>query len=69
MDVRITLECIVGKQGGMLWSGFIWLSTGLVSDQLLWTRWWTFFGLHKRRGTSWPVEWLSASQGLCSVEL
>jgi hypothetical protein len=28
VDGKIILECIIGKQGGKVWSGFIWLMTG-----------------------------------------
>jgi len=28
VDGEITLEWILGKYGGMVWNGFIWLRTG-----------------------------------------
>jgi hypothetical protein len=50
-----------------VWTGFIWLRFR-SSGGLLWIRWWTFW-LYKRRGISWPAEWLPVSQGLCFMEL
>jgi len=41
---RIILEWIVGKQGGKVWTGCIWLRTR-ISGGLLSTRQWTF-GIH-----------------------
>jgi hypothetical protein len=41
------LEWNLGKQGGKVWSGLIWLKTG-TSGALLWTRKRTF-GLYERR--------------------
>jgi len=34
IDGKIILEWIVGKQGGKVWPGFIWLKVG-ISDRLL----------------------------------
>jgi hypothetical protein len=31
MDVQITLKWMLGKQGGKLWTGFIWLMTPFKS--------------------------------------
>jgi len=45
---------------GDVWTGCICLQIG-TSGGSLWTRQW-YFGFHKRRGISWPAEWLSASQ-------
>jgi hypothetical protein len=28
IDGKIMLECILGKQGGRMWTGFIWLRIG-----------------------------------------
>jgi len=67
-DRRIIWECILGKDGGKLRTGLIWLRIG-TSDGLLWTRQWTF-GFHKRHGIAWLAEWLTASQhGLWSMQL
>jgi hypothetical protein len=35
-DGMITSEWILGKQGGKVWSGYIWLRIG-TSGELLWT--------------------------------
>jgi hypothetical protein len=53
---RIILKLISSRVG--LWTGFIWLRTK-SRGWLLWTRQCSF-GLHERRGVSWPAEWLSA---------
>jgi hypothetical protein len=37
VDGKIILERILRKQGGKLWTEFIWLRTG-ISDGLLWMR-------------------------------
>jgi len=37
LDGRIILEWILGNKDGKLWTGCIWLRTG-ISDGLLWTR-------------------------------
>jgi hypothetical protein len=34
VDERIILECILGKQGGKLWTGFMWLRIGTSSGFL-----------------------------------
>jgi hypothetical protein len=34
MDGRITLRCIIKKQDGRMWTGFIWLRIG-TGDMLL----------------------------------
>jgi hypothetical protein len=28
VDARIILECTLGKRGGKMWNGFIWLKIG-----------------------------------------
>jgi len=33
-DGKITLQWILGKKGGRLWTGFIWLRTGTSSGPL-----------------------------------
>jgi hypothetical protein len=43
-----------------------YITQGLGICVFLWTRQWTF-GLHKRQGLL--TSWMTASQGLCSVEL
>jgi len=35
---RIILELILGKQGGKLWTGVIWLGRG-ASGRQLWIQW------------------------------
>jgi len=34
---NMTLQWILGKQGGKVWTGFIWLRIG-IGGLLLWTR-------------------------------
>jgi hypothetical protein len=46
---------LIGKYGGKMWTGFIWLRIE-TSGGLLWTRQWTF-KFHKRR---WMVNFLTA---------
>jgi len=37
VDGKIILEWILGKQGGKIWTGLIWVMIG-ISGGLLWTR-------------------------------
>jgi len=46
------IEWILEKQGGKVWTEFMWLGGGLF-----WTRQW-IIGFHKRQGISLPTEWL-----------
>jgi hypothetical protein len=42
IDGRIILKCVLGKQGGKVWTGFIWLRIGTSGG----------VGFHKRRKLS-----------------
>jgi len=48
---KIILEWILGKQGGTVWTGCIWLRMGTCGG-ILWTWSWTF-GFHRRQGIYW----------------
>jgi hypothetical protein len=56
-DVKIILKRILGKQGGKVWTGCIWLRTG-ISGGLLRTLSWTF-GFHRRPTMFLPAKRLS----------
>jgi hypothetical protein len=58
---------LVGRGGGVDWTGQIWLRIE-THGGLLWMRWWSF-GFYIMQGTVWLAEKLLASEGACSTYL